>query len=250
MKTREALDARVKDGTLFAWIALRPSALVRTQGREAERVPHGQPRGHEGPSRTSQRRVRGGEGAPGRTREREPRRGRDPDEPGPLEALNVIATGKAGSITATVMPFVFTLLLFLTIVTVSQALITSTLEEKGNRVIEVLLSSVSPFQLMAGKIVGTCAVGSDADDDLVDGRLRGARDQGAPAGRRRATRPVHRVLPARVPADREPHGRGRERMQHAEGGPEPPLAHDVPAHAPDVLLDGRRTRAQRGPSRR
>ena len=40
----------------------------------------------------------------------------------PLEPLNVLATGKAGSITATVMPFVFTLLLFLTIVSVSQAL--------------------------------------------------------------------------------------------------------------------------------
>jgi ABC-2 type transport system permease protein len=77
----------------------------------------------------------------------------------PLEALNVAATGKAGSIATTFMPFIFTFLLFLTIVTVSQALITSTLEEKGNRVIEVLLSSVSPFQLMAGKIVGTCAVG-------------------------------------------------------------------------------------------
>ncbi len=57
------------------------------------------------------------------------------------------------------MPFVFVLLLFLTIVTVSQALVTNTIEEKSNRVIEVLLSSVSPFQLMAGKIVGTCAVG-------------------------------------------------------------------------------------------
>ena len=32
MKTREALEARVKDGTLFAWIALRPSALLRTKG--------------------------------------------------------------------------------------------------------------------------------------------------------------------------------------------------------------------------
>ena len=77
----------------------------------------------------------------------------------PMRPQDVRAQGSAGSIAATVLPFLFTLLLFLTIITVSQALITSTLEEKANRVIEVLLSSVSPFELMAGKILGTCAVG-------------------------------------------------------------------------------------------
>jgi ABC-type Na+ efflux pump permease subunit len=37
-------------------------------------------------------------------------------------------------------------------------MLTSTVEEKSNRVIEVLLSSVSPFQLMAGKMIGLGAV--------------------------------------------------------------------------------------------
>jgi len=40
-----------------------------------------------------------------------------------------------------------------------QHLISSVIEEKGSRVIEVLLSAVSPFQLMAGKIVGLAGIG-------------------------------------------------------------------------------------------
>ena len=49
--------------------------------------------------------------------------------------------------------------LFMGIVGISQMLVNSTIEEKGSRVYEVLLSSVSPFQLMAGKVLGICAVG-------------------------------------------------------------------------------------------
>jgi hypothetical protein len=37
-------------------------------------------------------------------------------------------------------------------------LLTQTVEEKSNRVIEVLLSAVSPVELMAGKILGQMAV--------------------------------------------------------------------------------------------
>jgi ABC-type Na+ efflux pump permease subunit len=39
-----------------------------------------------------------------------------------------------------------------------QGLVTSTVEEKGSRVIEVLLSAVSPFELLAGKILGQMSV--------------------------------------------------------------------------------------------
>jgi len=37
--------------------------------------------------------------------------------------------------------------------------LTTTIEEKSNKVMEVLLSAVSPLQLMAGKILGQAAVG-------------------------------------------------------------------------------------------
>jgi ABC-2 type transport system permease protein len=39
-----------------------------------------------------------------------------------------------------------------------QSLLTSTIEEKSSRVIEVLLSAVSPIELMAGKIIGQMGV--------------------------------------------------------------------------------------------
>jgi ABC-type Na+ efflux pump permease subunit len=49
-------------------------------------------------------------------------------------------------------------LLFIGVMTGGQALLTSTVEEKSSRVIEVLLSAVSPRQLMAGKLVGQMGV--------------------------------------------------------------------------------------------
>ena len=56
-------------------------------------------------------------------------------------------------------PVGFTYLLWIAIFTSAQMLLTSTIEEKSARIIEVLLSSVSPFQLMAGKIAGVAAAG-------------------------------------------------------------------------------------------
>lgn len=156
---RQDLDERVKRGDLFAYLVLRSSALARAKGAAPSEY------------RTANlfdvkamEDVRNdvSDVVNARVVERA-RVAADVAEVltnrVPLEARSVIAQGRAESVAVTVMPFVFTLLLFLTIVSVSQALITSTLEEKGNRVVEVLLSSVSPFQLMAGKIFGTCAVG-------------------------------------------------------------------------------------------
>jgi ABC-2 type transport system permease protein len=48
----------------------------------------------------------------------------------------------------------FTMLLFIGILGYAQWLLTTLIEEKSNRIVEVVLSSVSPFQLMAGKILG------------------------------------------------------------------------------------------------
>lgn len=56
-------------------------------------------------------------------------------------------------------PFAFMFLLFMGTFGISQGLLTSLIEEKSSRVIELLLSAVSPFQLMAGKILGTALVG-------------------------------------------------------------------------------------------
>jgi ABC-2 type transport system permease protein len=57
-----------------------------------------------------------------------------------------------------IMPFAFVGLLLLSVLMGGQGLVTSTVEEKASRVIEVLLSAVSPFELLAGKILGQMAV--------------------------------------------------------------------------------------------
>jgi ABC-2 type transport system permease protein len=56
------------------------------------------------------------------------------------------------------LPFIFAGLLVFGILIGGQTLLTQVLEEKSSRVIEVLLSAVSPLELMAGKILGQMAV--------------------------------------------------------------------------------------------
>jgi ABC-2 type transport system permease protein len=57
------------------------------------------------------------------------------------------------------MPMAFMLLLFVSVLSGGQYLMTTTIEDKSSRVVEVLLSAVSPMQLMTGKIIGQMAVG-------------------------------------------------------------------------------------------
>lgn len=56
-------------------------------------------------------------------------------------------------------PVAFVYLLWFAVFMNAQMLLTNTVEEKSNRILEVLLSSVSPVELMSGKIAGIAAVG-------------------------------------------------------------------------------------------
>src|SRR5262249_33093505 len=56
------------------------------------------------------------------------------------------------------LPFAFVGLLLFSVLMGGQGLVTSTVEEKSSRVIEVLLSAVSPLELLAGKILGQMCV--------------------------------------------------------------------------------------------
>lgn len=56
-------------------------------------------------------------------------------------------------------PAGFVYLLFVGIMTVAQMLLNNTVEEKSNRIVEVLLSSVTSTELMTGKLVGIACVG-------------------------------------------------------------------------------------------
>ncbi len=58
-----------------------------------------------------------------------------------------------------VLPIAFMILLMVSVMTGGQSLLTNTVEEKSNRVVEVLLAAVSPLELMTGKILGQMAVG-------------------------------------------------------------------------------------------
>lgn len=57
------------------------------------------------------------------------------------------------------LPMIFMMLLWISVFSAGQYLLTTTIEEKSSRVMELLLSAVSPMQLMTGKILGQGLVG-------------------------------------------------------------------------------------------
>ena len=57
-----------------------------------------------------------------------------------------------------VLPMAFMMLMFMGVMVGGQSMLTSTIEEKSSRVVEVLLSAISPIELMAGKLLGNMAV--------------------------------------------------------------------------------------------
>lgn len=65
---------------------------------------------------------------------------------------------KDNEIARKIIPIVFMLLLWIATFTSGNYLLTTTIEEKGNKVMEVLLSAISPMQLLGGKILGQAGV--------------------------------------------------------------------------------------------
>ncbi|MGD8340050.1 MAG: ABC transporter permease [Gammaproteobacteria bacterium] len=78
----------------------------------------------------------------------------------PGESITVTETEERDSVGGLnfVLPAAFMFLLIIGIMGGGQGLMTSTIEEKSSRVVEVLLSAVSPMQLMAGKLIGYMGV--------------------------------------------------------------------------------------------
>jgi ABC-2 type transport system permease protein len=77
------------------------------------------------------------------------------------DAVAVTSEGekKTSELQQMMLPLAFMMLLWISVFTGGQFLLTSTIEEKSNRIMEVLLSAVSPMQLMTGKIIGQMAAG-------------------------------------------------------------------------------------------
>ncbi len=58
-----------------------------------------------------------------------------------------------------IIPYIFLMILFMTVFMSGQLLLRSVMEERTSRTIEILLSSVTPKELMSGKILGLGALG-------------------------------------------------------------------------------------------
>ncbi len=68
-------------------------------------------------------------------------------------------TGKILLIISTALAFVMGFLLYMVIFIFGTQVMRSVMEEKINRIVEIIISSVKPFQLMLGKVIGVGAVG-------------------------------------------------------------------------------------------
>jgi ABC-2 type transport system permease protein len=66
---------------------------------------------------------------------------------------------RQGGFGALILPYIFSILLMMSIFFSSGYLLQGLGEEKENRVMEIMLSSVSPQQLLAGKVIGLGAAG-------------------------------------------------------------------------------------------
>jgi ABC-2 type transport system permease protein len=85
-----------------------------------------------------------------------------------LEGLGLISVDKKtgavqdakeiGIAETIIIPYVIVLLMFMMLMMSAIPLLTAVMEEKMNRIAEVLLGSVTPFQFMMGKILGSIAV--------------------------------------------------------------------------------------------
>lgn len=79
--------------------------------------------------------------------------------------LNTVRWSKEGgeqassTYLAIIVGGMFTLLIYIFVLTYGSMVMHSVIEEKTNRIVELLVSSVKPFQLMMGKIIGVMLVG-------------------------------------------------------------------------------------------
>ena len=56
------------------------------------------------------------------------------------------------------MPLAMMMLMYMTVMSSAPQLLNSVIEEKMSRISEVLIGSITPFQLMMGKLIGSAAV--------------------------------------------------------------------------------------------
>lgn len=80
----------------------------------------------------------------------------------PIDTISLSGTGgetKSSSIAATGVGYVASFMIYIFIFVYGAQCMRGVIEEKTSRIIEVIISSVRPFQLMMGKVVGIAGVG-------------------------------------------------------------------------------------------
>jgi ABC-2 type transport system permease protein len=153
----EALAKRVLDKEVDAWIRITPGSL---KGDPVEY--HGRSVSNFMTQGALERRL-----SDAVRRVRLADAGLDADRIGDLSApvnLRTIRVSKEGSRAeggagGFFAAYILFFMLFLALLIWGQQVMTGVLEEKGSRVVEVLVSTVKPFELMMGKLSGICLVG-------------------------------------------------------------------------------------------
>lgn len=73
---------------------------------------------------------------------------------------------QSSSVVASITGVIFTMLIYMFILIYGGMVMQGVMEEKTNRIIEIMISSVKPFDLMMGKIIGIGFVGAYASIPL------------------------------------------------------------------------------------
>lgn len=109
----------------------------------------------------------------------------------PVDSLGLFERDASGRVTpaekvdearAFGVPIAVLLLMYITIMSSAPQLLNSVIEEKMSRISEVLMGSVTPFQLMVGKLIGSVSVSTLLAAVYVAGGLAGAQYWGGYAG--------------------------------------------------------------------
>jgi ABC-2 type transport system permease protein len=75
------------------------------------------------------------------------------------QKISVGGSRAEGGLGAAALAMMLFFILYISIIMWGQQVMQGVLEEKGSRVIEVVISSVTPFELMMGKLLGICLLG-------------------------------------------------------------------------------------------
>jgi ABC-2 type transport system permease protein len=154
---RKALDGRVMDKQLDAWVWIGPGVFadkpVEYHARSVSNVFTQEALKDEISTVVRQARFRDAGIDPARVEAL--------SRSVKLETQKVSASGSRaeGSLGAAMLAVVLFFILYISIIMWGQQVMQGVLEEKGSRVIEVVISCVTPFELMMGKLLVICLLG-------------------------------------------------------------------------------------------